>query len=225
MRRLTRTLALCLGLMAASPSASAKKIPVLLNFGVGPAAWTMMGGVDPERDWIPGVQLRLEAVVTKKTLKSKAVMKRVPKAYRDMVRSAPDMHVRNLPVMLVPDALVLGGSADGNAVFGAGWAPIGLSLFHKAGKTHTMLKVQPRVMALSLREGPDADAQWFGHVGLALNPDVMAKVAKRLWLGAGWESSVGLPLVGEDGPDVSGMFHIGHAYAMVHVRVPIKVKI
>lgn len=212
-------------LFGLSGDAEAKKVPVLINIGVGPSAWTFMGGLDPDRAWLPGMQLRVEAVVTKKTLQSKAVLKQVPKQYRDMVRSQPDLHVRNLPLLLVPDALILGGSRDGNAVYGAGWSPIGLYLLHKAGKTHAGLKVQPRILALSYREGADGKAAALAHLGLALNPDLMTKVAKRLWLGAGWESSVGLPLVGDAGPDVERMIHVGHAYAMVHLRIPVKFKL
>lgn len=212
-------------LPATAPEAAARKIPVLLNIGVGPAAWTFQGGLGAERTWHPGVQLRLEAVLTKKTLKSKAVLRRVPKQYRDLVRKQPDLHVRPLPLLLVPDAIVLGSSPEGTAIHGAGWAPIGLYLFHKTGKTHTGLKLQPRILALSVRPGPEADPAGLAHLGLALNPDIMAKVARRLWLGAGWESSFGLPLSGEDGPDASEMIHVGHGYAMVHIRVPMKVSL
>jgi hypothetical protein len=214
-----RLASLLVALTVLSSPAAARKIPVLIDVGVGPAVWTGLGDLDAERVLHPGVVLRVDAVVTRKQLKKKWVRKRIPQRYRGetLLRHLPDLHVRQGWMMGAPDAFVLSPN-----VRGASWAPLSLKLLHHARPAHTSLNIQPRITLLGA-EGAGGPTASLAHVGLAANPDVYWKVAKRVWVGGGWESSIGLPIGVVSGASSVRMFHVGRAYGMLHVRIPVKI--
>jgi len=216
---LRRLATLLVGLAVLSSPAAARKVPVLIDVGVGPAVWTGLGGLDDERALHPGVVLRIDAVVTRKQLQKKWVRKNIPHRYRGetLLRHLPDLHVRRGWMMAAPDAFVLSPS-----VRGASWAPLSLKLLHHARPAHTSLNIQPRITLLGA-DGAGGESTSVAHVGLAANPDVHWKVAKRVWLGGGWESSIGLPMGAVSGPSSVRMFHVGRAYGMLHLRIPVKI--
>lgn len=226
-RRISALVALALPV-----SAGAAKVPATVNIGIGPTIGTVwvrsMAGPPPVS---VGVALRAEGWVSKKTLQSKKVMRRVPRKYKGMVRSMDDMHVVPLPVALLPDqALVVpvGGEADEPSVRAVGWTPISLYLSHAVQPVHASIGAAPRVGWVQVDGDPsdDLDPTHHAWLGLDLNPELES--AMRRIVGVAVGGNVGPGLVVGDPAAQSGGASVGlwaDAYLRVQVRKPIKVSI
>ena len=97
-----------LALLVLTLSAWSAKVPATINIGIGPTVGTVMNpALAGPAPLSVGVALRAEGWVSKKTLHSKKVLKRVPRKYRGMVRNMYDLHVVPMPVWVVPDTAFL----------------------------------------------------------------------------------------------------------------------
>jgi hypothetical protein len=229
MRRIVPSL---LALSLAGP-AWAGKVPATVNVGLGPnVVWLGNPGDAPLAPSV-GLTLMAEGWVGKKALRSKAVMRQVPRQYRGLVKSMPDAHIVPLPAMLVPDivgiapvpALALGGGAPGPTVVPVSWAPIDVSLVHraKAKGPHVTFDAQPRVSWLRMEDaaGARGNAVW---LGAAAGPVVQSNLARRVGLAVGGHWGAGYvpaPKVALDGYARPWM-HVD-AFARLQLRFPIEV--
>jgi hypothetical protein len=189
--------------------ALAAKVPVKVNIGIGPTVGTV---ADPAVD-IPisyGVSLSVEAWVSKKTLRSKAVKKRVPKQYRGMVKAMDDLHVRPVYTWVVPDTVLL--APDLSAGF---WSPISVYLVHRVKPSHLSVSLAPRLGVVYASETA------VGWAGVSLGAELQSPMAKRFGVSAGFD--VGPGLAGEIEGVRPWLFAAGRA--QVHLRVPLDVKL
>ena len=157
--------------------ASAERVPVRVNIGIGPTVGTVLlpslgGPPGPSL----GLAVRAEGYVNARTLHSKPVMRQVPRRYKGMAREMDDMHVVPFPASLLPDAamiLPLTGRAAGQSVRGVGWTPVSAYLSHQAGPVHRVVALSPRVGWLSLDADASDPVERSSHIflGVDLNPE------------------------------------------------------
>lgn len=216
-----------LGLIVATTTALAGSVPATVNIGIGPTmAWMGNPGAAPLSRSV-GVALVAEGWVSKKTLRSRKVRRRVPKQYRGMLKGMPDAHVTPLPVLLIPDIVGIAPlRSEGEtapSVVPTSWSPLGLSLIHKTKGPHIVFDVQPRISWLRLEdaEGTKANAVW---LGATVQPEVQTNLKKRVGVavgghvGGGWVPEPGTTLV-----DYAAPWLHTDAYARLQLRFPIEV--
>lgn len=97
-------LLLCALLVPAA--ASAQRVTVPVDVGVGPAAFAFFGPVFDDQPIHTGLKLSVEAVLDKEWLKKN--QRRVPPRYRKYAKSLDE--VRISPSILIPDALIISPS-------------------------------------------------------------------------------------------------------------------
>ncbi len=205
-------------------SAFALKVPATVNIGIGPTVGTM--GNPQASQWSPswGVALMAEGYVDRKTLHSKKVMRRVPKQYRGMVRNMDDVHVIPLPVMLLPDSLMLAPIGSPTvSILPVSWAPLDLWMMHKTKGWHRTAGVQLRGAYLGAEgaNGYEGDGAW---LGATLATDIQSPYKQRWGIALGGHAGPGAPLLelkalGIDAP----WLNLG-AYARLQLRSPIEVE-
>ena len=221
------------GLLGAS--AEAAKVPATVNIGIGPTVGTVVvPGLPEPVGWSVGLSLQAEGHVTKKTLSSKAVQRRIPRKYKGLVRNMDDLHVSPLPTLVIPDqslVLPLRADAPGPSAQGVGWTPISLYLLHKAKPAHLVLGAAPRVGWVHLRQDPTGSQPGSNHLylGLDLNPEWQSPMKKPLGMALGANAGPGLlaPVVDEAGGDPDGVTLAvwADAYLRVHLRTRIQVSL
>jgi hypothetical protein len=216
-----------LALLALSSTADAAKVPATVNIGLGPTvAWVGNPGAGPITPSV-GVALQAEGWVSKKTLNSRKVKRRVPKQYRGMLKGMPDAHVTPLPVMLIPDVVGLvplpAEDATAPSAMPVSWSPLGISLVHKVKGPHVVFDLQPRVSWLRLEDaaGTKANTAW---LGATVQPEVQTNMKKRVGVavgghvGGGWVPEPKATLQGYAMPWMHA-----DGYARLQLRVPIEV--
>ena len=208
--------------------ASAAKVPATVNIGLGPSV-VWLG--DPSTGTLSrsvGLSLMAEGYVDRKTLRSKKVIKRVPRQYRSMVRGMPDAHVVPIPAMVIPDVVglvPLGDTGEQPQLMPVSWAPIGVSLLHKTDGPHVVLDAQPRLSWIRSSDPQNGDAHT-AWLGATLQPEFQTAMSQRVGvavgghIGAGWS-----PSPYEDAaPWIMPWMH-ADSYARLQVRVPIEVSL
>lgn len=232
MVRAAACFALCTAALSPALAAAGGKVPATVNIGFGPTVGTvwMPGNTGPTPISV-GVALRAEGWVSKKTLHSKKVMRRVPRKYKGMVKSMDDLHVVPLPVGLIPDqAMVAPVNKDtADATLRAvGWTPVSIYLAHKVKPSHRVIGAAPRIGWVQTDLTPDDDNAPANHLylGLDLAPEFETAMKKKVGVAVGGNMGPGIvtnsPFAGDDGATF-GVWVDG--FVRLHVRKPIKVKI
>lgn len=209
--------------------AAAAKIPVIVNIGIGPTIGTIgtPGGLMAPS---VGIGLQAEGWVSRRTLRSKRVRRRVPQQYRGMVRKMDDLHVRPLPTLVIPDSTFFGPVEEGvPALRGATWAPLSLSLSHsvKRNAPHWSLAVAPRLAWLNLQPADRGDATNQAWLGASIDPELQSNMRQRVGfavggsLGAGWTPEITAPDLGLDGTP----WLMVSATARLQLRIPMKINL
>lgn len=235
--------------LAAPASALAGKVPATVNIGIGPTVGTVvmpsLGGPTPIS---VGLALRAEGWVSKKTLRSKKVMRRVPRKYKGMVRSMDDLHVVPLPVSLLPDqSLIVPVNRDsaGTTVQGTSWTPVSVYLHHKVRPAHTVVAAAPRLGwvrfapttatgasdtglqgAATATDPVDPSNHFF--LGVDLSPELESSMTQNVGFAVGANVAPGLVLPHPSPGDAGSSAAFGvwvDGFVRVHIRKPIKVKI
>jgi len=205
-------------------SAFALKVPATVNIGIGPTVGTM--GNPQASQWSPswGVALMAEGYVDRKTLHSKKVMRRVPKQYRGMVRNMDDAHVVPLPVLLLPDSLMLAPIGSQNvSILPVSWAPIELSVMHKTKGWHRTAGLQLRGAYLRTERanGYEGKGGWFGAT---LATDIQSPYKERVGVALGGHAGPGAPLLDTKPLGIEAPWLNLGAYARLQLRFPIEVE-
>lgn len=210
-------------------SALAVKVPVTVNIGIGPTVGTVG---TPGNMMAPsvGIGLQVEGWVSRRTLRSKQVRRRVPRQYRGMVRQMEDLHVRPLPTLVIPDSALLAPVEEGApSLRRASWSPLSLGLLHasKRGAPHWSLSLAPRVAWLSLQPAGGGDALNQAWLGASIDPEVQSHMRRRVGvalrgsLGAGWTPAVTAPNLGlDDAP-----WLMASATARIQLRFAMKISL
>jgi hypothetical protein len=199
----------------------AEKIRVPVDVGVGPAFHMVTGPVQDDQTIHYGLKLSLYAVIDRATLEKQK--KRIGK-YWKYVKSAQEIRYR--PTMFLPDTLYLSPKTERTAMYGASWRPVGLEMpllrspirvAIGAGLLLTYAYIQSDTLM--------KDAMHFIRPGLDLKAEIELPVTKTVLLSFGWASQLYPPQ--EIGGEIfawgeldQSVWHIGQAYAMLHVRFP-----
>jgi hypothetical protein len=211
-------------------TAQAKKIPVVVNIGIGPtlaAVGSPSGGMSTSA----GLSLQVEGWVSKKTLRSKAVRRRVPSQYRGMLKKMDDLHVVPLPLWVVPDAVWLAelpllDDSPEATLQGASWAPWSVHLAHSTEGLHSTVALSPRVSWLRYStEGEDPlNVPW---IGASLDPEIQSNMSNQVGfaaaasIGAGYAPELDTPELGLSGRP----WLQASASLRLQIRVPIKIQL
>jgi len=220
---------LCALLALVHAAAAGPKIPATANIGLGPTVAVVWAPSDPAPTPVSlGLSLAVEGWLSKKTLRSRAVMRRVPKAYKDTVRGMDDLHVVPLPAALLPDqlhGLPLNAEAAGAATRALGWTPITLYLHHDARPGHQILGVSPRLgWVRRAPVEPAADSVDHAFLGVDLSFDRQSPMAKPWGTSVGGQVSPGW-LIADDGDRLrAGGAVWTSAWLRVQLRREIKVE-
>ena len=182
-----------LALLVLTLSAWSAKVPATINIGIGPTVGTVMNpALAGPAPLSVGVALRAEGWVSKKTLHSKKVLKRVPRKYRGMVRNMDDLHVVPMPVWVVPDTAFLASvQPEAPKVAGLGWTPVSVFLAHKVKPVHTVVAVSPRLGWVQYAEA-GAEPLNMGWLGVDLNPELQSPMKKTVGVAVGGNAAAGV---------------------------------
>ena len=217
---------------ALTAPAQSAKVPATVNIGVGPTVGTVwMPSLDAGPGWSVGIALRAEGHVSKKTLHSKKVMRKVPRRYKGIVRGMDDLHVAPLPTMLIPDQTFIGplnANTAGQSIRGAGWTPVSMYLVHESKPTHRILAVSPRVgwVQHTLGDPSTAEATHHAYLGLDLNPELESSMRQTVGVAVGGNVGPGVVFRGPDNADRAPTLGIWtDLYVRMQVRTPIKVSL
>jgi hypothetical protein len=208
--------------------ALAAPLNVDINVGLGPQYLQANGALGDAQPGYLALAFDAYAVLDAKDLKQ--VRKRVPRKYRKMV---PKKEAR-VGLLYIPDQILVSPSLDGGpAIWGAGWSPLSVSETLVDGKRVRVDAGLSLVATVAgIHGGTPATADtwtFFARPGLAGHAEVEVKLAKRLYLSAGYDGRAFLPqkLGGSvtelGGFDEGSLWYLGGAFAQLHVRVPKKV--
>lgn len=209
------------------PWAGAKRVEVPLDIGLGPAIHGISGPVREDQLWHYGARLSLEAIVDNKTIRK--FKNRIPPQYRELALSLDEVRIRPL-WFLLPKTVYLSPATERTGVWGASWELVGLGV----PLVRTPFRLAPEVgipltwMNITSTALPTPTN--FVRLGLEGGVDLEVPITPGFLLSAGWASQLHIPQelgggVFEVGPKGTNVWHIGQAYAEVHVRVPVTVNL
>ena len=115
---------LSLLLLALSSPASAGRLTVPVDVGVGPAYYFGPGPLFDSTYGHYGLKISVAAILDKQLIKQN--IKRVPPRYRQMARQMDEVRIG--PSMFIPDALIISPKLGGTGMFGVTWRPIGMNV-------------------------------------------------------------------------------------------------
>jgi hypothetical protein len=124
MHRRILNLCLSLVLLALSSTASAGRLTVPVDVGVGPAYYFGPGPLFDGTYGHFGLKISVAAILDKRTIKQN--IKRVPPRYRQMARQMDEVRIG--PSIFIPDALIISPKHGGTGMFGVTWRPIGMNV-------------------------------------------------------------------------------------------------
>lgn len=199
----------------------AEKIRVPVDVGVGPAVHMVTGPIQDDQSLHYGLKLSLYAVIDRATLEKQK--KRIGK-YWKYVKGAHEIRYR--PTMFLPDTLFISPKTKDTAMYGASWRPVALEMLLVrspirfavgAGLLLTYAYIQSDTLM--------KDAMHFIRPGIDLKVELELPVTSTVLLSIGWASQLYPPqeIGGEIfawGDTERSVWHIGQAYAMLHVRFP-----
>ena len=209
-----------------SSYASAKEVTVPINIGFGPSAYFITG--DLQNDQAPhfGLKLDLAAVLNKKTIRDNK--DKVPKKYRNIVNKVGEARVSHI---LVPDALIISPKTQNTGMYGITWKPLGIN----QPLLNAWLKFKVGAGLLFTYAYIDRDytdssgaqvnqVTHFARPGIDLRAHLELPFSESFLMSFGWSSAFYVPqrlgtFIGVGtGSDI--LWHFGHAYALLNIRIP-----
>jgi hypothetical protein len=195
---------------------------IRIDLAAGPCAQRVPSLFQDVRPWLPGLALDASAAVPGEVARAKA-----PRRVRGLIPRRGEIRVRPWWLAILPHEVILAPD-DSLSVYGARWSLFGLE--GGLGLTDH----------LGLRAGIDLPSASWSHLsGPALtgvqdvwNLGAAAKASLRyqpvalLAFEAGWVQQVGVPLGRWEAPDRALLaWTSGTARALLHVRIPVDVKL
>jgi hypothetical protein len=217
-------------------SVEAKPVEIPVNVGVGPLAATFFGPIAEDQRYHWGLELKLAAIIDKAVLKSQR--KRVPKRFRGMVDRMGQVEIGHL---LIPDRFFISPRLKNTAIYGVTFRPIGINqplvkspfrLTIGAGLMLTYAYINTRYSADVLsdqRKTPEGTTH-FLRPGLEFKAELTIPITRSFLISGGWSSALYPPQkVGEGIASFGGtegtIWHVGRAFAMIHIRFPYMVNL
>jgi len=204
--------------------ALATEVTVPVDIGVGPAFLGISGPVRQQRTWHTGLSLTLEAIVDRKTIRK--FKNRIPKKYRDFALRLDEVRIR--PAwFLVPETVFLSpkGPAD-TGVYGASWHLLGISVPLSTKPFRLAPEVAIPLTWIHIQSDSLPSPTNVVRLGIQGRVDLEIPITKGLLVSGGWSSDVFAPQPLGGGvftfrPADEAVWHIGQAYAQLHVRIPV----
>lgn len=214
----------------------AKPAEIPINVGVGPLGATFFGPIAEDQRYHWGLELKIAAIIDKAVLKSQR--KRVPKRFRGMVDRMGQVEIGHL---LIPDRFFISPRLKNTAIYGVTFRPIGINqplvkspfrLTIGAGLMLTYAYINtsygPEVLP-NERKTPEGTTH-FLRPGLDLKAELTIPLTRNFLISGGWSSAFYPPQkVGEGiasfGGTEGAIWHVGRAFAMIHIRFPYTVNL
>ncbi|GHG66236.1 hypothetical protein [Comamonas sp. JC664] len=199
--------------------ASAQRLTVPVDVGVGPAAFAFFGPVFEDQPIHTGLKISVQAVLDKAWLKKN--QRRVPQRYRKYASSLDE--VRISPSLLIPDTLIISPKLRDTGMYGATWKPLSLGVPLTSSPARLSLGAGLLLTYAYLHSNTLPNTH-FVRPGAEVGVDLELQLSKRFLVSLGWESAFYVPqeLGGLGLPERlrDGIFHVGQAYLQLHVRFP-----
>jgi len=204
--------------LAALP-ASAAKLTVPVDVGVGPAFYWIQGPVADDQPVHFGLKLSIAAVIDQETIRKN--QRRIPAQYRKLAKSMDE--VRYSPSLLIPDALIISPKIKNTGLYGITWRPVGLSVPLTKGAARLRLS-SGLLLPYAFLHSATLPTTHFVRPGLDLLADLEIAVTKSFLVSFGWSSGLYIPQkLGGFGFTTKldeTMWHLGQGFLMFHVRFP-----
>ncbi|QSQ18503.1 hypothetical protein [Myxococcus landrumensis] len=199
--------------------ASAQRVTVPVDVGVGPAAFMFFGPVFDDQPIHTGVKVSVEAVLDKQWLSKN--QRSIPARYRKYAKSLDE--VRISPSLFIPDSLIISPQLRNTGMYGVTWKPLELGVPLTSGPARLSVG-GGLLLTYAFLHSRTLSNTHFVRPGAEVGVDLELQLSKSFLISLGWESALYVPqeLGGLGLPDRvrDGIFHVGQAYLQFHVRFP-----
>jgi len=195
---------------------------IRIDLAAGPCAQRAPSLFQDIRPWLPGLALDASAAVPGELARAKA-----PRRFRGLIPRRGEIRVRPWWLAILPHEVIL-APHDSLSVYGARWSLFGLE--GGLGLTdHLALRAGIDLPSFQWEHlsGPAlTGAQDVWNLGAAAKTSLHYQPADFLAFEAGWVQQVGAPIGRWEAPDRAVLaWTSGTARALVHVRIPLDVKL
>jgi hypothetical protein len=222
--------ALLLAALLLPTVATAAKITVPLDVGIGPAAYYFFGPVNDERWPIPhfGLKLSLAAVIDRELIDRNR--NAIPKRYRKLASGVSE--VRISPSIFIPDAFIISPklpALGSTGMYGVTWRPASVGVPIGGGpKSAGRISLEAGLILTYLFLHSDTlPTTHFIRPGIDLMVEIELAASKSFLVSFGWASQIYVPQqLGSlgIGPLRESIFHVGQAFLKLHFRTPYDAK-
>ncbi|NMO23175.1 hypothetical protein HPC49_51170 [Pyxidicoccus fallax] len=199
--------------------ATAQRVTVPVDVGVGPAAFLFFGPVFEDQPIHTGLKISVEAVLDKEWLRKNQRL--IPRRYRKQAQGLDEIRIS--PSILIPDSLIISPKLRDTGMYGATWKPLSLGLPLSSSPARFSVGAGLLLTYAYLHSDTLEDTH-FLRPGASLGVDLELMASKSFLVGVGWESVFYVPqeLGGLGLPERlrDGIFHVGQAYLQLHFRFP-----
>jgi hypothetical protein len=200
-------------------AASAQRVTVPVDVGVGPAGFLFFGPVFDDQPLHTGLKISVDAVLDREWLQKNQRL--IPRRYRSRVRGMNEIRIS--PSAFIPDSLIISPKWRNTGMYGITFKPLGLGVPLTSSPARLSVGAGLILTYAYIFSDKLADTH-FLRPGAQLGVDLEFQLAKRFLISLGWESALYVPqeLGGFGFPDrlSAGIFHVGQAYVQFHVRFP-----
>jgi hypothetical protein len=204
--------------------ASAAKVTVPIDVGIGPALYHISGPVARDQPLHYGLKLSLQAVIDRDTIRRNE--RRIPAKYRKLARNVQE--VRFSPSVLIPDSLIISPKLRNTGLYGVTWRPLGLSLPLTSG-TFRLTASAGLLLTYAYLDSDTLPDTHFLRPGVDLGLRAEVALSRSFLVSFGWSSGLYIPeKLGEVAafePLDETMWHLGQAFLQLHFRFPFEAKI
>lgn len=212
-------------LLLTARSATAKEVTVPVDISFGPAAYFFTGALFADQPVYSGIAFDAYAVIDKKTIEENKG--RVPKRYRRAVKQFGE--IRYSPYIFIPDAFFISPPINDTQMYGVNWRPWSVSLTCLPSPTRVNVGTGVLFTLIYIDSRTLPSPTFFVRPGLDLKLDFELQLSRSFLLSAGWASQLYVPQrLGEFGIfplDENTIWHVGMAYAKIHIRFPYTAKL
>lgn len=199
--------------------ASAQRVTVPVDVGVGPAGFFFFGPVFDDQPLHTGVKISVDAVLDRDWLRENQRL--IPKRYRKQAQRMDEIRIS--PSILIPDTLIISPQVRHTGMYGATWKPLSLGLPLSRAPVRLSLGAG-LLLTYAYLHSDTLPNTHFLRPGAELGLDLELQFTKHFLVSLGWESALYVPqeLGGLGLPERlrDGIFHVGQAYVQLHVRFP-----
>lgn len=200
-----------------------KQVTVPVDIGVGPLAVVPNAPIFLDQPAFLGAAISVAAVIDQKLLRQHK--NKIPKQYRKQLRGIKTIYYRPLPLLLIPELLIVSPALLNTGMYGAVWRPIGIGLPFELGPTTLVAGARLDLSYIFIHSSTLPSPTHFVRPGINLHLTYQIPVADSLLFSLGWSSDFYLPQpVGrppwEFWPLDDALWHLGGPFIKLHLRFP-----